>query len=219
VRRSSDLLLSIVALVLIVFILSLIRTLPTGSTELSNDVSRWLRHIPRWLSSGAEVIAALGCIAVVVVAMVALVRNDIRSALNAASGAAVAAVAAILATSIWRSEHGAVTVAVLHHSNPSIFVVDTALVALLVVSDLARRARWTHWYFLSGAGLLLAGVAVDSLTPFAVVIVLFGGLLFGWGLRWALGALSVRPSIPELINWLSDCRLSKREYSALRCSC
>jgi uncharacterized membrane protein YbhN (UPF0104 family) len=208
VRRSSDLLLAVFALIVIVLVLVSIRTLPTGSTELSDDVSRWLRHIPRWLSSAAEVIAALGCIAVVVVASIALVRSDVRSAVNALITAAVAAIGAIVATSIWRSEDGAVAAAVLHHSNPSIFVVDTALVALLVATDLGRRSRWTRWYLLSGAGLLLAGLAVDSLTPFAVVIVLFGGLFFGWAMRWVLGAPSVRPSIPELINWLSEYRLS-----------
>src|ERR1700722_19794241 len=127
VRRSTDFSLSIFALLVIVFTLGLIRTLPTGSTELSNDVSRWLQHIPRWLSSGAEVIAALGCIALVVVALVALIRTDIRSAINAASGAAGAAVAAIVLTSILHSEHGPVAVAVLHGKNPSIFVVDVAL--------------------------------------------------------------------------------------------
>jgi hypothetical protein len=171
-------------------------------------VSRWLRHIPRWLSSGAEVIAGLGCIAVVVVALIALVRTDVRSAVNATGGAAISAIAAIVATSVWHSEHGEVAAAVLHRSNPSIFVVDTALVAFLVASDLARRARWTRWYLLSGTGLLLTGLAVDSLTPFALVIVLFGGLFFGWALRWLLGAPSVRPSIPELINWLSKYHLS-----------
>jgi len=204
VRRSSDLLLSMVSLIVIVLTLSLIRALPTGSTELSTDVSSWLLHIPRWLSAGAEVIAALGCIALVVVALVALVRTDIRSALNAAGGAAGATIGTIVSTSIWRSEHGAVAVAVLQGKNPSIFVVDTALVAFLVASDLARRSRWTRWYRLAGSGLLLSGLAVDSLTPFAVIIVLFAGLLFGWASRWLLGAPSVRPSIPELINWLSE---------------
>ncbi len=152
--------------------------------------------------------AALACIAVVIVGSIALVRNDIRSAVNALCSAAAAAVAAIVATSIWHGEHGAVADAVLHRSSPIIFVIDTALVALLVASDLARRSRWTKWYLLSGAGLLLAGLAVNSLTPFAVVIVLFGGLLFGWAVRWLLGAPSVRPSIPELITWLSEYRLS-----------
>jgi glycosyltransferase 2 family protein len=208
VRRSSDLLLSTVSLIVIVLILSLIRALPTGSTELSTDVSRWLLHIPRWLSAGAEVIAALGCMALVVVAFVALVRNDIRSALNAAIGAAAATIGAIVATSIWHSEHGAVALAVLHGKNPLIFVVDAALVAFLVASDLARRSRWTRWYRLAGGGLLLSGLAVDSLTPFALIIVLFAGLLFGWASRWLLGAPSVRPSIPELINWLSEYDLS-----------
>jgi uncharacterized membrane protein YbhN (UPF0104 family) len=135
-------------------------------------------------------------------------RNDVRSALNAASAAAAAALAAIIATSIWHSQHGAVAQSVLHGSNPTIFVVDSALVAFLVASDLARRARWTRWCLLSGAGLLFTGMAVDSLTPFAVVIVVFSGLLFGWALRWALGAPSVRPRVSELITWLSQNRLA-----------
>jgi uncharacterized membrane protein YbhN (UPF0104 family) len=208
VRRSSDVLLSVVSLIAIALILSLIRTLPTGSTELSRDVSHWLRHIPRWLSAGAEVIAALGCIALVVVALVALIRTDIRSAINAACGAAGATVAAIVAVSIWHGEHGSVDLAVLHGKNPSILVIDTALVAFLVASDLGRRSRWTRWYLAAGAGLLLTGLAVNTLTPFAVVIVLLAGLFFGWAVRWLLGAPSVRPSIPELIQWVSHYGLS-----------
>jgi glycosyltransferase 2 family protein len=202
VRRSSDVLLSTASLIAIILVLSLIRALPTGSTELSTDVSNWLRHIPRWLSAGAEVIAALGCIALVVVALVALVRTDIRSAINAACGAAGAVVATIVAVSIWHGEHGSVDVAVLHGKNPSILVIDTALVAFLVASDLGRRSRWTRWYLAGGAGLLFTGLAVNSLTPFAVVIVLLAGLLIGWVVRWLLGAPSVRPSIPELTDWL-----------------
>jgi uncharacterized membrane protein YbhN (UPF0104 family) len=208
VRRPTDLLLSIFALMVIVTTLGLIRALPTGSTEISNDVSRWLRHIPVWLSLGAEVIAALASIAVVVIALVALIRVDIRSAVNAISAAVAATVATIIATSIWHGEHGAFAVAVLHARNPAIVVVDTALVAFLVASDLARRSRWTRWYLLSGAGLILTGLAVDSLTPFAVTVVLFGGLLFGWATRWTLRAPSVRPRISELIEWLSKYHLS-----------
>jgi glycosyltransferase 2 family protein len=210
VRRSSDAMLATVALIVIVFVLGVIRTLPTGSTELSTDVSRWLRHIPRWLSAGAEVVAALGCIALVVVALVTLVRTDIRSAINAVSAAAAAALATIIAASIWHSQRGSVAVAVLHGKNPSIFVLDTALVAFLTASDLGRRSRWTRWYLAAGAGLLFTGLAVNTLTPFAVVLVLSGGLLFGWAVRWLLGAPSVRPSIPELIVWASQYGLSIR---------
>jgi uncharacterized membrane protein YbhN (UPF0104 family) len=210
VRRSSDALLATVALIAIVLVLGVIRTLPTGSTELSTDVSRWLRQIPRWLSAGAEVIAALGCIALVVVALVTLLRTDIRSAINAVSAAAAATLAGIVAVSIWHGEHGSVAVAVLHGKNPSIFVIDTALVAFLTASDLGRRSRWTRWYLAAGAGLLFTGLAVNTLTPFAVVLVLSAGLLFGWAVRWILGAPSVRPSIPELIHWASQYGLSIR---------
>jgi uncharacterized membrane protein YbhN (UPF0104 family)/tRNA A-37 threonylcarbamoyl transferase component Bud32 len=208
VRRPTDALLAIFALIIVVLALAIVRALPTGSTELSNDVSRWLHHIPLWLSSGAEVVAWLASIALVVVTLVVLLRSDVRSALNAVAAAIAATIATIIATSIWHGEHGAVATAVLHRSNPTILVVDTALVAFLVASDVARRSRWTRWCLVSGAGLLLTGLAVNSLTPFAVVVALFTGLLFGWAMRWTLGAPSVRPSSPELISWLSDFQLS-----------
>src|ERR1039458_5787323 len=78
VRRPADLLLALFALALIATVLGLIRTLPIGSTELSNDVTRWLFHIPRWLSSSAEVVAAIGGLALVVVALVVLLRSELR---------------------------------------------------------------------------------------------------------------------------------------------
>ena len=94
---------------------------------------------------------------------------------NAVTAGLVGAAGALTASSIWGAEHGAVERAVLHHSNPSIFVVDTAFIAFVVGTDLARRSHWSHWWWRSGAALLLSGLAVGTLTPFAVVIVLFGG--------------------------------------------
>jgi uncharacterized protein (TIRG00374 family) len=55
----------------------------------------------------------------------------------------------------------------------------------------------------SAAALLLTGLAIDTLTPYAVLIVLFGGLMTGWLVRWLLRAASVRPATGELMAWLS----------------
>jgi uncharacterized membrane protein YbhN (UPF0104 family) len=203
VRRPTDLLLALAALAALAVVLGLIQGLPIGSTELSKDVSTWLSHVPRWLSSGAEVIAALGSIAVVIVALVSLLRTEGQSARNAAAAAVVAAAAAIAIGSVWHSQHGTVAQAVLHGHNPFTFVVDTAFVAFLVGSDLVRRARWERWCVLAGGGLLLTGLAVNSLTPFAVLVSLFGALLVGWFLRWVLRTASVRPSVSELVTWLA----------------
>jgi glycosyltransferase 2 family protein len=213
VRRPTDVLLSLFALVVLVLTLGLIRVLPAGSTEISSDVSRWVRHIPLWLSSGAETAVALGTLAVIVVALVTLLRSDVRTALNSAISATATAIVSIIVSSALRDEHGAVSQAVLHGRNPTIFVVDASIIAFLVVSDLARRSRWTRWYVLSVAGLLLTGLAVNSLTPFAVIVVLFEGLLLGWTSRWTLGALSVRPRTSELIAWLRDHRLPVSDLS------
>jgi uncharacterized protein (TIRG00374 family) len=207
VRRPSDLLLALIALGVVVVTLGLIRALPIGSTEVSDDVSRWLVHIPRWLSLGASVLAAIGGVAFAVVALFSLVRHEARGALNAGAAAAVAAAGSIAATAIWHSEHGPVARAVLHGKNPSTLVVDVAFVAFVVGSDLVRRSRWSRWCVLSSAALLLTGLAVDSLTPFALAVVLFAALFFGWAVRWLLGAASVQPSTDDLTAWLSQSRL------------
>ena len=130
--------------------------------------------------------------------LLALVRHEARGALNAAVAAVAAAAGAIVASAVWNSEHGHVSQALLLHKNPSTFVVDTAFIAFVVASDLARRTRWSRWCWLSAAALLLTGLAVDALTPFALTVSLFAALFFGWAVRWLLGAASVRPSTD---NW------------------
>jgi uncharacterized membrane protein YbhN (UPF0104 family) len=204
VRRPLDLLLSFVALSAAAVELGLLQTLPIGSTELANDVSTWVRHIPRWLSSSTEVLAGFGCIALVVLVLVTLLRTDVRSARNAVTAAVVAAAVTIALSGILHGQHGSIARAIMHRHNPFIFVLDTSLVAFVVGSDLVRRARWSRWCLLSGASLLLAGLAVDSLTPFAVLLALLIALFVGWGTRWALGAASVRPGVDTLTAWLAD---------------
>ncbi|MGA3216103.1 MAG: lysylphosphatidylglycerol synthase transmembrane domain-containing protein [Acidimicrobiales bacterium] len=211
VRRPSDLLLAALALGVVVVTLGVIRTLPTGSAEVADDVSSWLVHFPRWLALGTGVVAAIGSFALVVAALLYLVRHEARGALNAAVAAVVAAAGAIAASAVWKSEHGHVSQALLHGRNPSTFVVDTAFIAFVVASDLARRSRWSRWCWLSAAALLLTGLAVDSLTPFALAVALFAALFFGWAVRWLLGAASVRPSTGELVSWLSESKLNVKE--------
>ena len=211
VRRPADLLLALLALVTVGVLFGLVHALPLGSKEIANDVSSWLLHIPRWLSYGAAAIAAIGCAGLVATAITSLVRHEPRGALNAGVAAAIAAVVAIASVSIWHGEHGPVTQAILHGKNPTTFVVDATFVAFISASDLVRRSRWSRWCVLAVAGLLLTGLAVDALTPFAVVVVLFGGLVCGWGVRWLLGAASVRPSTGELAEWLAESHLAVRE--------
>ena len=184
--------------------LGFIRALPLASTEVTDDVSGALLHIPRWLAFGTAVIAGIGCFLLAVLALVVLVRARWRDARNAGVAAPAGAGAAIAAWSVWQAEHATVYHAVINGRNPSVFVVDTAFVAFLVGSDLVRRSRWSRWCAVSVTALLLTGLAVTTLTPFAVVFVLFGGLLAGWVVRWLLGAASVRPGPAELARWLRE---------------
>jgi uncharacterized membrane protein YbhN (UPF0104 family) len=203
VRRPADLLLALFALVAVAVVLGVIQGLPLGSTEAADDVSSWLLHIPRWLSYAAAVAAGVACFVLVVVSLVMLARSQWRDVRNAVAAGLAGAATAFIATVVWRAGHGAVQHAVLHGSNPSMFVVDTAFVAFVVGTDLTRLSRWSRWWPRAGAALLLSGLAVGTLTPFAVVIVAAGGLLVGWVVRWLLGAASVLPSTAELTSWLA----------------
>ena len=204
VRLPADLLLAVLSFLVVAAVLGSIRALPLGSTEAADDVSRWLLHIPRWLSYAAAVLAGVASFVLVVVSLVVLLRDQWRDALNAVTAGAVGAAAAVVATVIWRIENATVERAVLHGSNPSTFVVDTALVAFVVGTDLSRLSHWKQWWPRVGAALLLSGLAVGTLTPFAVVIVACGGLMIGWVVRWLLGAASVLPSETELTRWLTS---------------
>jgi glycosyltransferase 2 family protein len=213
VRRPSDLLLAVFSFLIVAATLGSIKALPLGSTEVADDVSSWVLHIPRWLSSSAAVVAGVTCFVLVVVALIMLAPREWRDARNAVAAGLAGAVAAIVASIVWRAGNGAVEHAVLHGSNPSIFVADTAFVAFVVGTDLARRSRWKRWWAWSGVVLLLSGLAVGTLTPFAVVIAAFGGLLVGWVLRWLLGAASVLPGTAELTAWLTSQGVSAADLS------
>jgi uncharacterized membrane protein YbhN (UPF0104 family) len=213
VRRPADLLLAIFAFVVVAVVLGTIKALPLGSTEAADDVSSWLLHIPRWLAYAAAVVAGVASFVLAVVALVVLVRNQWRDALNAVAAGLVGASAAVIATVIWRIENATVERAVLHGSNPSIFIVDTAFVAFVVGTDLSRLSHWQRWWPRAGVALLLSGLAVGTLTPFAVVIVASGGLLAGWVVRWLLGAASVLPGTAELTRWLTSQRVQASDLS------
>jgi glycosyltransferase 2 family protein len=204
VRRPADVLLAVLSLAAAAVVLGSILALPLGSTELADDVSSWVHHIPRWLSFAAEVVSGVACCALAVVALVVLIRREWRDARNAAAAGVTGAAVAVAATAVWRAENGAVQRAVLHGSNPFIFVVDTALVAFVVGTDLTRRSHWSRWWPRAVVALLISGLAVGALTPFAVVLVFFGGASAGWLMRWILGAASVLPGPAELGTWLGS---------------
>jgi glycosyltransferase 2 family protein len=216
VRRPADLLFALLSLAIVAVVLGSIRALPLGSTELADDVSAWVHHIPRWLSFAAEVASGVACFALAVVALVVLVRRQWRDARNAAAAGFTGAAAAVAAAAVWRAEHGTVQHAVLHGSNPSIFVVDTAFVAFVVGTDLTRRSHWSRWWPWAVVALLISGLAVGALTPFAVVLVFFGGVSAGWLVRWLLGAASVLPGPAELVAWLRSQGATIRELAADR---
>ena len=83
VRRPLDLLFAVLSLAVEAIVIGSIRALPLGSTEVADDVSHWLEHIPRWLSSFASVTAGVGCFLFAVAILFVLVRSQWRDARNA----------------------------------------------------------------------------------------------------------------------------------------
>ena len=73
VRRPADLLLAVFAFVVVAVVLGSIRALPLGSTEVADDVSGWLLHIPRWLAYAAAVVAGVASFVLVVASLVEFV--------------------------------------------------------------------------------------------------------------------------------------------------
>ena len=124
-------------------------------------------------------------------------------ALNAVVAGLVGASAAVIATVIWRIENATVERAVLHGSNPSIFIVDTAFVAFVVGTDLTRLSHGSAGGPVQARRCCSAGWPSARCTPFAVAIVASGGLFVGWVVRWLLGAASVLPGTTELTSWLA----------------
>jgi glycosyltransferase 2 family protein len=216
VRRPADLILAMLSLAVVAVVLGSIRALPAGSTELAGDVSSWVHHIPGWLSFGAEVVSGVACSALAVVALVVLIRREWRDARNAAAAGVTGAAVAVAATTVWRAENGTIERAVLHGSSPFIFVVDTAFVGFVVGTDLTRRSHWSRWWPSAVVALLISGLAVGVLTPFAVVLVFFGGLSAGWLMRWLLGAASVLPGTAEIVAWLRSQGAAVRELAGDR---
>jgi uncharacterized membrane protein YbhN (UPF0104 family) len=184
-------------------VIGVIKGLPVGSAELSADISRWFVHIPRWLAFSASVIAGLGAFTVALVSLITMLRHARRDAFNAACGLVIAATVALLAIGLWHTGSG-VGSTVLHGKNPSTFVEYTAYIAFVTASDLMRRFHWRRWCALSALGLGVSGLALDTLTFFALLITFFGGVFLGWSIRWALGAASVRPSIERLHDLLAE---------------
>ena len=122
-----------------------IAALPLGGGEVADDVSRGVAAHPALAPARGRGGRRSGLFVLAIVALVVLVRRQWRDARNAAAAGLAGAATAIIATIVWRAGHGAIEHAVLHGSNPSIFVVDTAFVAFVVGTDLARRSRWSRW--------------------------------------------------------------------------
>ena len=199
VRRPADLLFAVLSLAVVAVVVGSIRALPLGSTELADDVSAWLHHIP-----ALAVVRGRGGVR----------RRLFRPGGRRPGGADTRPVAgrAQRGRRGWspaprrpwprrpcggprtaRSSMPCCTAAI-----PSIFVVDTAFVAFVVGTDLTRRSHWSRWWPCAVAALLISGLAVGR--PDAVRR---GDRVLRRGARpdgWCAGCSARRRSCPARPN-------------------
>jgi glycosyltransferase 2 family protein len=137
-----------------------------------------VRRQPRWLAEG---IAAGGLTVGVVLAADVLLRN------RAATGL-----------------YDVLTP--VHTANKRVPALDwylSGLTAYVTVIGLSGRPRWRTIFWLAVAFYAVASLADAQTTVFSVLITLLIGVACGAGLRYALGAVSERPSALEIAEALS----------------
>lgn len=205
VRRPSDLLLGVVAIVAVIVLFGLAHGLPIGTHELTRDVSTWIaHHVPRVLGLALAAIAGVGCVALVSVAALTLGRSDRRSLRNGAVGFIAGTAASAACVLVWRGGHAGVATAMLRGTSPGLLVVTVGYVALLTGTDLSRSPRWFRWAALTVLFLPLTELLARDLSIVAMVVAPIAGWGIGLLVRWALATASVRPPRDSVVAWLQE---------------
>lgn len=203
VRRPSDLLLGLAAILAVAVLFGIAHGLPTGTRELTLDVSTWIaHHVPRVLGLALAAIAGIGCLAVVSVAVPALGRRDRRSLRNGAAGFIAGTAASAACVLVLRGAPGGVATAMLRGTSPALLVVTVGYVTFLTGTDLSRNPHWFRWAAGTALFLPLTELLARDLSVFATIAAPIGAWGIGLLVRWALMTASVRPPPDAVLAWL-----------------
>ena len=201
-RRPADLLWVIGAVIIIAFLLAVAHILPTGTRELTSNVSRSIVHLPRLLVALLAALSALATIVLIVLMAIMLARRRPLDGVNAAVAGGAAVLIGIGAVAGWHAWHGGIAAALLDGTDGSTFVRDLVIVAIITGSDTVHQRPWGRNFRLAVSALVVTGVALDELTLFGGAVSVFGGFAIGLLTRWSLRTTVRRPSVEALIRGL-----------------
>jgi glycosyltransferase 2 family protein len=205
VRRPTDLLLAVLALVGVGLLFGIAHGLPIGTRELTLNVATWFTHnVPRPLAF--LFVSAMGICSLVFVgvASVVLLRSDVRDALNSIAASLIGIAVAAACVLEWQSRRGGVATAMLQGTNAAVLVLTIGFIAFITGTDIARRPRWTRWCILAVVLLPLGELTAGDITFFALLAAPLGGWAIGLLVRWILTVASVSPASESLLIWMQQ---------------
>jgi uncharacterized membrane protein YbhN (UPF0104 family)/tRNA A-37 threonylcarbamoyl transferase component Bud32 len=204
VRRPLDLIEAAIATVAAVVIATAAHFLPVGASEMTRNVARTVRHLPRVLVFACGVLAALATVVLLVAIVVRIFRYNRSDGLNALVGGVGAGLIALGLITAWHTFPGGTSFAMLHGTDGSAFVRDGAIIAAVVASDTIRYQRWTRYCVAVVTALVLTGIALGELTLLGAIVGTLGALGVAWFVRWLMHTTVRRPSVDALLAGLGQ---------------
>jgi uncharacterized membrane protein YbhN (UPF0104 family)/tRNA A-37 threonylcarbamoyl transferase component Bud32 len=202
VRRPSDLLAALAALGLVGLILLAAHSLPGSIEDISRQVVRGTRHLPRILVVACAAVAALSAVALLVAIGLSVAQRRRLDGVTALVSGAAAASVSILVVAACHAWQGGIAVAMLLRTDGSTFVRDAVIVALVTGSDTARHTGWGRYCTSVMAALLLTGLGLGEVTLFGILVAALGGYSVGLATRFTLRTTVRQPSIASFVSGL-----------------
>ncbi|MGO9912544.1 MAG: lysylphosphatidylglycerol synthase domain-containing protein [Acidimicrobiales bacterium] len=202
VRRPSDLLSALVAIGLVGLVLLAAHSLPGSIEDVTRQVVKGTRHLPRILVVACAAVAALSAVALLVAIGLSVATRRRLDGVNALVSGTVAVALSVLLVAAWHTWHGGIAVAMLLRTDGSTFVRDAVIVALITGSDITRHTGWGRYCTSVVGALLLTGLGLGEVTLCGVVVAALGGYSAGLATRFALRTTVRQPSIASLVGGL-----------------
>jgi len=203
-RRPSDAVRLVVALTVLVIVVGTASFLPDGTRGLNHDVAGGLEHLAHALVVVVDTVATLGMIALTLAYVVLLIVKARADAVNAVLGAGLAGLVMGVLVTVLNGTAVGLAVALLGHTDGSTMAVNTVIVATLTGGDIGHRRRWFNRAAGGMVVLIIAELALGTITPVAAIFIPLAGWCFGLAARLILGASSRRFSAYEVRQTLES---------------
>lgn len=201
-HRRADATIAGLALVVAVALMGWTAAYPLSADRLNRVGSAWLAGGARWPVVAVASAAGLAFLVLLVVGSYRLGRQDRRHVTWALAAALAACVVSAVLLRGWEAARGSGLRLGGFAGRPMAVVVDAALIAGAVASEVLRRGPRRRWGEATLLVLLIAGLADGTTRVIPLVLAVAGGSMAGHGVRFAVGASTIRPSPWELAEWM-----------------